>query len=173
MTFPPMPNREESALFVIVVDTPGGILAVPAGSARVAAQVARPLSECCPHIGAIWGVNPQAPAGPVVVFGCARSPAGELLPDSDAHAFLLAAGDPLPPVWVAVCGHHIKDVEFEVLDPGMARPCRDCQQRRAAPHPQHTGLPVRSPGAHLHPQLRRPPLAGHFEQVTTARELGD
>ncbi len=102
MKFPPMPHREESTLFVIAVDTPGGDLTVPAGSAR-----------------------------------------------------LLAAGDSLPPVWIAVCGHHIKDVEFEVLDLGLGRPCRDCQQRRAAPHPQRTVLPVRSPGPHLHPQLRR------------------
>jgi hypothetical protein len=160
MTFPPMPHREESALFVMVVDTPGGDLAVPAGSGRVAAQAARHLSECCPHNGATWRVNPHPPTGPVVVFGRARPPAGEPLPDSNAHAFPLAAGNPLPPVWIAVCGHRIKDVESEVLDPGMARRCRDCQQRQADPHPPHTGLAVRLPGAHMHPQLRRPPLAG-------------
>ncbi|MGH3936832.1 MAG: hypothetical protein ACRDS1_17925 [Pseudonocardiaceae bacterium] len=146
---------------MIVVDTPGGDLAVPAGSARMAAQAARHLNECSPHVAAIWGVNPHAPAGPVEVLGCARPPAGEPLPDPDAHAFLLAAGDPLPPVWIAVCGHHIKDVEFEILDPGMGRPCQDCQQRRTAHHLQRTGLPVRSPGAHMHRQLLRPPLTGH------------
>ncbi|MGQ0718654.1 MAG: hypothetical protein ACT4NP_15355 [Pseudonocardiales bacterium] len=127
----------------------------------MAAQAARHLNECSPHVGAIWRVNPHAPAGSVEVFGCAWSPAGEPLPDPDAHAFLLAAGDPLPPVWIAVCGHHIEDVEFEILDPGMGRPCRNCQQRRTAHHPQHTSLPVRSPGTHMHPQLRRPPLTAH------------
>lgn len=46
------------------------------------------------------------------------------------------------------------------LDPGLSR---GCQQRQTAPHPAHnTGLPIRSPGEHLHPQLRRPHLAGRY-----------
>jgi hypothetical protein len=127
----------------------------------VAAQTARHLSECCPHIGAIWGANPQAPAGQAVVFGCTRPLASKPMPDSDAHTFLLATRDPLPPVWIAVRGHHIEDVESEILDPGMGR---DCQQRHAASHPQRTGLSVRSPGAYLYPQPCRLPWAAHSRE---------
>ena len=44
------------------------------------------------------------------------------------------------------------------LDPGLSR---GCQQRQTASHPAHnTGLPIRSPGEHRRPQLRRPHLAG-------------
>lgn len=155
-----MLTREESALFVIVGHTPGGELAVPAASARAAAQVARHLTEYCPDTRATWQANPHAQSGPVVVFGSARSVAGEHLLDQDAHVFLLAPGEALPPVWVALCGHRIGHAEFDALDQGMGRPCRDCQQRWAAAHRQRAGLPVRSLGEHLHPQLRRPPLAG-------------
>jgi hypothetical protein len=46
------------------------------------------------------------------------------------------------------------------LIPGLSR---WCQQRQTALHPAHnTGLPIRSPGKHLHPQLRRPHLAGYY-----------
>lgn len=48
-----MPDREEPALFVIVMDTPGSDPTAPAGSPRVAAQVARHRSEHCPHIGVV------------------------------------------------------------------------------------------------------------------------
>ncbi|MDQ3760453.1 MAG: hypothetical protein M3460_01730 [Actinomycetota bacterium] len=75
-------------------------------------------------------------------------------------SFPLTPGDPLPPVWVALCGHRIGCAEFEALDPGTGKPCRDCHQRWAAPHQQHTSLPVRSPGQHMHPGLRRAPSAG-------------
>jgi hypothetical protein len=70
-----MLSREAPTLFVVVEDTPSGELAVPAASARVAAQAARHLTEYCPHTQATWQVNPHAGPGPVVVFGCARPPA--------------------------------------------------------------------------------------------------
>lgn len=35
-------------------------------------------------------------------------------------------------------------------------------QRGSARAGEHVGLPVRSPGAYLHPLLRRPPGAGHL-----------
>ncbi|MGH3934560.1 MAG: hypothetical protein ACRDS1_06215 [Pseudonocardiaceae bacterium] len=151
-----MLTRAEPALFIIVGHTPGGALAVPATSARAAAQAARHLTTYCPHTQATWQVNPHAGPGQAVVFGRAHPPAGEHLLDHDAHAFLLVPGEPLPPIWVALCGHQIVDVEFEALDPGMGRPCPGCHQRWAAAHDQHTALPVRSPGAHMQPQLRGP-----------------
>lgn len=101
------PNREEPARFVIVGGTPGSEFAVPADSARVAAQAARHLTEYCPHTQATWQVNPHAEPGQVMVFGCARPPASTHLLDQDAHAFLLAPGEALPPVWVALCCHWI------------------------------------------------------------------
>lgn len=153
-----MRNRQKPALFVIVGSTPGGDFAVPAASARVAAQVVRHLTEYCPHTQASWQVNPHAPPGQVVVFGWARASTDEHLLDQDAHAFPLAAGDPLPPVWIALCGHQVAGAEFDALDPGMGRPCRECHQRWAAPHRQGTGLARRAPGQHMHPQLRRPSL---------------
>ncbi|MGH3884545.1 MAG: hypothetical protein ACRDRC_14255 [Pseudonocardiaceae bacterium] len=165
-----MLNRELLAPFVIVADAPGGGLAVPVVSARVAAQAARHLSECCPDIRATWRVSPQAGPGPVMVLGCARPPIGEPLPDLDAHTFLLAAGDSLQPVWTAICGHQIPGPQFDALDPGMGRPCRGCQQqRRSVPHPEHASLPVRSPGQHLHPQLRHPPVAGRYGAAGSSR----
>lgn len=151
------------ALFVIVGQTPDGDLAIPAGSARVAAQVARHLTEHCPHTQASWQVSPHAGAEPVVVWGRARSPAGGYLFDPQAHAFLLAAGDVPPPVWVAVCGHEIADAEFDVLDAGTGRPCPDCARRWTSACRHDTDLPVRSPGQHLHPLLRRAPLADHVD----------
>ncbi|MGH3899178.1 MAG: hypothetical protein ACRDTA_13245 [Pseudonocardiaceae bacterium] len=114
-----MLNRDAPAAFVIVGHTPGGELAVPAASARVAAQAARHLTEYCPHTQATWQVNPHAGPGSAVVFGCARSPAGERLLDQDAHAFLLTPGESPPPMWIALCGHHIADLIFEALDRGM------------------------------------------------------
>ncbi len=152
-----------SAPFAIVADTPGGGLVVPVVSARVAAQAARHLNECCPDIRTTWRVNPQAGSGPVMVWGCARPSAGQPRPELDAHTFLLATGDSLPPVWTAICGYHIPGAQFEALDPGMSRACQGCQQQRwSALHPEPISLPVRLPGAHLHPQLRRPPVAGHY-----------
>ncbi|MGH4007522.1 MAG: hypothetical protein ACRDTH_05035 [Pseudonocardiaceae bacterium] len=152
-----MPNREAPTPFVIVGATPGGALAIPVSSARAAAQAARHLTHYCPHTRATWQVNPQAGPGPVAVFGRARPRTDEHLPDQDTHAFLLVPGDPLPSVWVTMCGHLIGNLEFEVLDQGMGQPCRDCHQRWTTPHHRHPSLPVRSPGEHLHPQLRRPP----------------
>ncbi len=96
----------------------------------------------------------------MVVFGCARPPAGEYPGGQGTHAFLLTPGEVLPLVWVALCGHQIGHAEFEALEQGMGQPCQGCHQRWAASHQQHSGLPVRSPGEHLHPQLRRPPLTG-------------
>jgi hypothetical protein len=96
----------------------------------------------------------------VVVFGGARPLAGDYLLDEDVHAFLLAPGEALPPVWVALCGHRIGHTEFGALDQDMGRPCRACHQRWAPVHRQCANLPVRSPGEYLHPQLRHPPLAG-------------
>lgn len=146
-----MLKRQEAALFVIVGNTPGGDFAVPAASARVAAQVVRYLTEYCPHTQARWQVNPHAPPGPVAVFGCARAPTDEHLLDQETHAFLLAVGDPLPPTWIALCGHQVAGAEFDALDPGMGRPCRECHARWAALHRQGTGLPARVPGQYMHP----------------------
>lgn len=152
-----MLNCEEPTLFVIVGDTPSGTLAVPTTSARAAAQAARHLTEHCPHTHATWQVSSHIGPCPVMVFGCVRPPIGKDLLDQDAHAFPLSPGEALPSVWVALCGHQIRHAEFEALDQDMVgRPCRDCHQWWATPHHQHTGLPVRSPGEHLHPQLRRP-----------------
>ncbi|MGH3839130.1 MAG: hypothetical protein ACRDSF_26045, partial [Pseudonocardiaceae bacterium] len=160
-THPLMLNREQLAPFVIVADAPGGGLVVPVVSARVAAQAARHLSQYCPDIRATWRVNPQAGPGPVMVWGCARPPTGEPWPDPDTHTFLLTADDSLPTVWTAICGQPIPGAQFEALDPSMGRPCQSCQQRLwTALHPEHTSLPARSPGQHMHPQLRRPPSAG-------------
>ncbi len=114
-----MRNREQPAPFVVVGDTPGGALAIPTTSARAAAQTARHLTEYCLHTRATWQVSPHARPGPVVVFGCARSPAGEQLLDQDAHAFLLSPGEALPPMWIALCGHQIGHTESEALDQGM------------------------------------------------------
>lgn len=156
-----MLNRELFTPFVVVADTPGGGFAVPVVSARVAAQAARHLSECCPAIRASWRVSPQKGPDPVMVLGCDRPPTGGRRPEIDAHAFLLAADDSLPPVWTAICGHQIPGAQFDALDPGVGRPCQSChQQRWTGLHPKRTSLPVRSPGAHMHPQLRRPPLVG-------------
>lgn len=149
----------ERAPFVIAGNTPDGDLAVPVGSARAAAQAARHLTGHCPHTQASWQINPQARPSPVVVVGCARPPAGEHLLDQHARVFLLAAGDPLAPVWIAWCGHEIGDTQLEVLDVGMGHPCPGCHQHWATAHHQDTGLPVRSPGQHLHPPLRRRPTA--------------
>lgn len=155
-----MLNRELAAPFVIVVDTPGGGLVVPVVSARVAAQAARHLSEYCPDIQAVWQISVRAQPDPVVVWGCAHAPIGRPRSELDAHTFLLAAGDSLPPVWSAICGYQIPSAQFEALDPGMGQPCRGCQQQRwSALHPEPTSLPARSPGAHMHPALRRPPVA--------------
>ncbi|MGH3962979.1 MAG: hypothetical protein ACRDRY_06950 [Pseudonocardiaceae bacterium] len=147
---------QEPALFVIVGHTPGGDFAVPAASARVAAQVVRHLTEYCPHTRASWQVNPHARSGPVVVLGGARASNDEQRLDQDAHAFPLDAGDPLPSVWIALCGHRVAGMEFDALDPGTGRSCRDCHQRQTNPHHQRDVLPVRSPGQHMHPQLRHP-----------------
>lgn len=122
--------------FVILAGHVGGEFAVPAASARAAQQAARHLVECHPHIRATWQVGPQV-AAVVVVFGCARPPAGEHLLDQHVHAYPLAPGEPLPPVWVALCGHQTEDTRFEALDHGMGRPCQGCHQRWAAHHQQH------------------------------------
>lgn len=153
-----MLNCEEPALFVIIGDTPSGTLAVPTTSARAAAQAARHFTEHCPHTRAIWRVSPHIGPCPVMVFGCVRPPIGKNLFDQEAHAFPLSPGKAPPSVWVALCGHQIGHPEFEALDPGMGRPCPGCHQRWTGVHQQRTGLPVRSPSEHLHPQLRRPPV---------------
>jgi hypothetical protein len=153
-----MPNREAPALFVIIGDTPGGALTVPTTSARAAAQVARHLTQHCPHTRATWHVSPYAGPGPVMVLGCARPPTGEHLLNQDAHAFPLFPGQALPLMWVALCGYQIEHAEFDALDPDTARPCQDCHQRWTTPHHQHASLPLRLPGQHMHPQLRRPTL---------------
>jgi hypothetical protein len=59
----------------------------------------------------------------------ARAPTDEHLFDQETHAFLLAVGDQL-----------------------------QCHVRWAALHRQGTGLLIRVPGQHIHPQLRRPLL---------------
>ena len=122
----------EHALFVIVSMRPGREIAVPTASARAAQQTARYLLEHYSHIRPTWQVNPDAPFGPVVVFGCRRPLAGEHLLDQQAHAFMLTAGTPLPAVWAALCGHHIEATVFEALDHGMGRPCQACRQRWTA-----------------------------------------
>jgi hypothetical protein len=96
--------EHEPALFVIVSTHAGREIAVPAASARAAQQAARYLLEHYSHIRPTWQANPDATLGPVVVFGCRRPLAGEHLLDQQAHAFILAAGTPLPPVWAAMCG---------------------------------------------------------------------
>jgi hypothetical protein len=159
-----MLDGQKPALFVIVGHTPEGDFTVPIVSARAAAQVVRHLTEYCPQTRATWQVHPHAVPSPVVVFGCARPSVGEYLPDQDAHAFLLAAGDPLPSVWVALCGRQVAGARFEALDRGMGRPCQDCHQRRTTAQHQHAGLPVRVPGQHLHPQLRCPLLTSRLSQ---------
>jgi hypothetical protein len=47
--------------------------------------------------------------------------------------------------------------DVHVLDPDLGR---GRQQRQTAPHSAHASQPIHPPGAHLHPQLRHPPLAG-------------
>ena len=99
-----------------------------------APQAARYLLEHYPHIRPTWRVDPDAALGPVVVFGCHRPLTGEHLLDQQAHAFILAAGTPLPPVWAALCGHQVEATVFEALDDGMGRPCQACRQRWTAGH---------------------------------------
>ncbi len=160
----PMIHREQLAPFVIVGHTPGGALTIPTTSARTAAQAARHLTEHCPHTQATWQANLDAGPGPVTVLGRARPPTRQYPPHQDTHAFLLVPGEALPPIWVALCGHRIRHPEFEALDQGMGSPCPGCHQRWAGAHQQHTGLPLRSPGTHLHPHLRRPPLTSRSHQ---------
>jgi hypothetical protein len=83
----------------------------------------------------------------VAVFGCARAPTDEHLPDQETHAFLLAAGNQLPLAWIALCGHQVAGAEFAALDPGMGRPCRECHARWAASHRQGTCLPFVFPAS--------------------------
>jgi hypothetical protein len=72
-------REHEPALFVIVSMRPGREIAVPTASARAAQQTARYLLEHYSHIRPTWQVNPDAPFGPVVVFGCRRPLAGKHL----------------------------------------------------------------------------------------------
>lgn len=111
-----MLSGEEPALFVTVGRAPDGELALPATSARAAAQVARPLTEYYPHTRAGWQVNPHSRYGSVVVSGGGQHLTGKHPLDQDAHAFLLAPGKALPPVWVALCGQRIGHAEFDTLD---------------------------------------------------------
>jgi len=125
-------SKHELALFVILSTRPGHEITVPAASARAAQHAARYLLERYSHIRPTWHVNPDAAFGPVVVFGCRRPLAGEHLLDQQAHAFMLAAGASLPPVWAALCGHQVDATVFEALDHGMGRPCQACLQRWVA-----------------------------------------
>ena len=139
-------GEHEPALFVIVSMRPGREIAVPTASARAAQQAARYVLEHYSHIRPTWQVNPDAPFGPVVVFGCRRPLAGEHLLDQQAHAFTLTAGTPLPPVWEALCGHQVEATVFEALDHGTGRPCQACLQRWVAGHESANSaeLPARS-----------------------------
>lgn len=95
-----------------------------------------------------------------MVFGCARPPSGEQLLDHDAHTFLLTPGQALPVVWIALCGHLIGHTEFEALDQGVGPTLRGLPPTAGRPPPPAHLLALRSPGEHMHPQLRRLPLAG-------------
>ena len=99
-----------------------------------APQAARYLLSTTHTFRPTWRVDPDAALGPVVVFGCRRPLTGEHLLDQQAHAFILAAGTPLPPVWAALCGHQVEATVFEALDDGMGRPCQACRQRWTAGH---------------------------------------
>ena len=144
--------EHEPALFVIVSTHAGREIAVPAASARAAQQAARYLLEHYSHIRPTWQANPDATLGPVVVFGCRRPLAGEHLLDQQAHAFILAAGTPLPPVWAALCGHQVEATVFDALDDGMGRPCQACRQRWAAGH--EPAEPVELPAKSANPTRR-------------------
>jgi len=48
------------------------------------------------------------------------------------------------------------------VPPGQSVPNRPHEASSAEHQPRYARLPVRSPGQHLHPQLRRPPGAGRF-----------
>jgi hypothetical protein len=168
-----MLNSPQPALFVIVGTTPGGDFAVPAASARVVAQVVRHLTEYCPHTQTSWQVNPHAPPGPVAVFGGARSSIDARLRDQDAHVFLLAVGDPLPPVWIALCGHQVAGAEFDALDPGLGRPAQTATSAGPPPPRRSEARPVFGlwqGGEHLSPCGGR--TAEFFSSVGDVGEKG-
>ena len=111
---------------------------MPTASARAAQQAARYLLEHYSHTRPTWQVNPDAALSNVVVFGCRRPPAGEHLLDHQAHAFTLAAGTPLPPVWAALCGRQV--------EPRCSRPSTTVWANRArragSAGPQATNQPT-------------------------------
>ena len=110
---------------------------MPTASARAAQQAARYLLEHYSHTRPTWQVNPDAALSNVVVFGCRQPPAGEHLLDHQAHAFTLAAGTPLPPVWAALCGRPrygptVPGVRAALgRRPRINQPCRVARQVRA------------------------------------------
>lgn len=126
--------------FVILATAPWGEFTVPAASARAAQTAARHLAECYPDLRAGWRARLPPTPGPVIVFGCARSSGRGHLLDQQAHLVLLTPAQPSPPVWTALCGRRIQDAHFDVLDPGMGRPCTGCRQRWATHH-----RPTRTP----------------------------
>lgn len=134
-----MPATNAPEPFVILADTFDGHLAVPAASARAAQTAARQLAEWYPRVRATWQVSSQPAPGLVAVFGCVRLSAGEHLLDQHVHAYLLAPGDPLPQVWIALCGHRIDGAEFDAVDHGAGRPCPGCHQRWTALEHQPPG----------------------------------
>jgi len=71
MTFP-MPNREESTLFIIVVSTPGGDLSYSSRERSVAVAGGAPSQQMLAACRGYLGVNPQARTGQAVVFGYTR-----------------------------------------------------------------------------------------------------
>ena len=123
---------------------------MPTASARAAQQAARYLLEHYSHTRPTWQVNPDAALSNVVVFGCRQPPAGEHLLDHQAHAFTLAAGTPLPPVWAALCGRQVEATVFEALDHGMGQPCQACGQRWAAGHESTNPAELPARSAHRH-----------------------
>ena len=140
----PLATAEPVSNHLLVLADPN-----PPGQRRVSLTSAR-YARCEQLRGAPQRVgllvpDPQFPAP--------KTPAGRR---SSCPAPLPAPGgqpDPRDPGGSAASA----EADVDALNPGLRR---RCQQRQTAPHSAHASLPIRPPGAHLHPQLRPPYLVG-------------